>query len=146
MTIEFTVPGTPIAQGSKRVFGKRLVDANDKTLRPWRATVAAAAVDALPAGWQPLDGPVALECTFRFPRPKSHFGARGLLPSKASLWHAQKPDGDKAVRAVADALTDAGLWRDDAQVASWVVHKCWADVSPGVSVRVEPLILDGGAS
>lgn len=137
MTIEFTVPGTPIAQGSKRVFGKRLVDANDKTLRPWRATVAAAAVDALPAGWQPLSGPVLVFCSFAFARPKSHFGARGnVLPSRASRWHTQKPDGDKCVRAVFDALTDAGVWRDDAQVAHQVGVKLWTEGAPGVTVQV----------
>jgi crossover junction endodeoxyribonuclease RusA len=123
------------------VFGKRLVDANDKTLRPWRATVALAAVDAANAdGWQLLDGPVHLACEFRFPRPKSHFGARGVLPSRAGRWHAQKPDVDKLLRAVCDALSDAGVWRDDAQVAVVSASKRWTETTPGLSVSVRAAV------
>lgn len=52
--MEFTVPGTPVPQGSKRVVSSRgrsgrawVIDTNDSTLRPWRATVAAAAMAAI---------------------------------------------------------------------------------------------------
>ncbi len=134
---EFEVIGVPVAQGSKRVFGRRLVDANDKTLRPWRATVAAAAVDATPDEWN-TSGIYTVCAEFWFPRPRSHFGATGVLrPSRAEPRHAQKPDLDKLCRATLDAMTDAGVWRDDAQVSSLDLSKRWTEgARPGLLVTV----------
>lgn len=121
---EFEVIGVPVAQGSKRVFGRRLVDANDKTLRPWRATVAAAAAAAIPEEWD-NSGPFSIVAEFYFPRPKSHYGASGVLPSRARLQHAQKPDADKLLRATLDSLGAAGVYRDDAQVCEVSGQKFW---------------------
>lgn len=45
--MRFDVIGVPVPQGSKVAYGRRIVDANDSTLRPWRATVAAAAMAAI---------------------------------------------------------------------------------------------------
>ncbi len=134
--MRFDVIGVPVPQGSKVAYGRRIVDANAKTLRPWRATVAAAAAAAIPPHWDAATGPFSVTLGFHFPRPKSHYGARGVLPSRADLRHAQKPDVDKLVRAVFDALTDAGVWRDDSQVYHLHATKLWAVEHPKCVITV----------
>lgn len=128
-TLRLFVPGVPVPQGSKTAFvvGKRAVvtDANAKALKPWRALVKAAAVEAL-HGREPLvDEPLVVSVEFRFVRPKS---VRRELP------HV-KPDVDKLLRAVLDALTDAHVWGDDSQVVKAAAEKVYAP-SAGVLVRV----------
>jgi Holliday junction resolvase RusA-like endonuclease len=77
--------------------------------------VTARAVEAARADeWETVDGPVEIEVRFRLPRPKSR---------PEDVWHAVRPDVDKLVRAVLDALSSARLWRDDSQVAYLRVWK-----------------------
>ena len=80
---------------------------------------------------------------FCFPRPKGHSGKRGLKPS-APTKHTQKPDIDKCVRVVLDALTSVA-YADDAQVVQVHARKGWAtDAGPGVRVRVLTSVEDVG--
>lgn len=130
--IEFAVDGVPIPQGSKTAFvvGKRAVvtDANKGTLKPWRALVTAAALDALARSFQdPLEGAIDVEVVFSFVRPKS-------VPL-TRVYPSVKPDVDKLARAVLDGLTDSGLFRDDAQVVRLVATKVYAS-TPGARVIV----------
>jgi crossover junction endodeoxyribonuclease RusA len=46
-----------------------------------------------------------------------------------------RPDLDKLVRAVLDALSEAGVWRDDAQVVSVVARKAYGS-APGLTVEI----------
>jgi Holliday junction resolvase RusA-like endonuclease len=46
---------------------------------------------------------------FTVRKPKSE-------PKKRQTWPDRKPDLDKYVRSSGDAMTTAGVWRDDAQV------------------------------
>jgi len=46
-----------------------------------------------------------------------------------------RPDCDKLARGAIDALGEAGVWRDDAQVAELVATKAYAERS-GLRVRV----------
>lgn len=98
-----------------------LVDDNKTPLRTWREDVKAAALQARAEhdGRGFPDGPVRLAVTFFLPRPKSHYGTRRgerYLKPSAPMWVAKKPDLDKLCRATCDALTAAGVYRDDAQV------------------------------
>ena len=61
----------------------------------------------------------------------------GLLPS-APAEHTVRPDADKLARSLLDAISDAGVWRDDAQVAELHVRKVYGD-RPGVRVRLVEL-------
>lgn len=138
------VVGTPKQQGSKRGFvvpgkGDRkaravVVDDNKKPLKDWRTDVVLGCQRAIEAAtdvqW-PLVGPVAVRVVFAMPKP-----ARPKW-----LWPAVKPDVDKLERAVLDAMTDAGVWADDAQVVDLHAVKQYpsADLGqlvPGVRITV----------
>lgn len=133
--LDFFAWGTPVPQGSKNAYvrGGRavLVDANPQ-LKAWRAQVRAAAAAAVEdAGWETLDEPCRVHLGFTMPAPKR---PRWDVP-------AVKPDLDKLTRAVFDALTDAGVWKDDSRVVSMEVTKKYEDdeAVPGVWVEVKSL-------
>lgn len=124
---QFTVFGVPQPGGSKRVFPlklkdgrviNRVVDDNPKVM-DWRSAIVAAIEPHAHDGL--CDGPLSLDVRFFLPRPKGHFGARGLRPS-APKWPTKKPDSTKLLRALEDALTGV-LWRDDAQIVCQSVTK-----------------------
>jgi crossover junction endodeoxyribonuclease RusA len=130
--MSLVVLGRPVPQGSKRVFNGNLVDANSKQLRPWRAEIAAAAYEVWP---QPLPGALSVWLDFFFARPLGHYGVKGLRPSAPDL-PAVRPDLDKLVRAVLDALTGIAF-RDDSQAWEIVARKRYADAHPqGLVVRI----------
>lgn len=131
--IRFTVPGVPVPQGSMRALmrpGARfpIVTSDNRSLKPWRQSVAFAAVDACPDRelWQ---GPVSIGVVFYLPRPKS-------LPKRVA-YPVKKPDCDKLVRGVLDALTGI-LWRDDSQVVEMAAWKLYGD-PPRAEITVEEL-------
>ena len=61
---------------------------------------------------------MSLTVRFYLPRPKS-------LPKRVTE-HTKKPDLDKLLRAVLDACTTGGVWRDDSQVATIHARKVYA--------------------
>lgn len=87
---------------------------------PWRRQVAQAAGEAM-NGTGLLDGALELSVIFTVPRPKGHFGVRGLRPS-APAYPTVRPDVTKLLRAVEDALTGI-VWRDDSQVVCQHAYK-----------------------
>lgn len=133
--IAATVLGAPVPQGSMKSFGPgRMVHSNAHALQPWREAVAwhvrAAMADA--GIEEPLEGPLTLTATFVLPRPKS---------APKSRWAPdRKPDGDKLLRGLCDAITAGGGWVDDAQVVEYRVSKVYpADGAlPGVTFTVAP--------
>ena len=134
----FEVPGVPQPQGSTKAFrhrttGRVMVTSDNARLRPWRDAVCWHARQAL-AGRGALVGPVAVAVEFRFRRPAGHFGKRGLRPA-APREHVVRPDLDKLARAVLDALNEAGVWRDDAQVVELRLRKGY-DEAAGVLIEV----------
>ncbi len=135
MTIEFTVPGIPQPRGSKRAMPNRaggrplMVDTNAKS-KPWMATVAAAASEAM-KGRPLLGGPMQLQVSFCFPRPKSHFRTgknANLLKATAPNEHDKKPDCDKLLRAIGDAMTGV-VYFDDAQISEVLAAKHYGDAA-----------------
>ena len=73
-------------------------------------------------GKQVKTGPLELRVTFVFTRPKGHYGSgrnEGRLKPSAPLYVRTRPDVDKLVRAVADAITGI-VCRDDSQLV--IVH------------------------
>lgn len=129
------IPGTPVPQGSSRAFvrgGRAVVTSANPRLRSWRAD-AAWSISEVARRDGPLEGPVHVGAVFLFPRPVSHFGRKGLLPS-APMLHAQKPDLDKLLRALLDAMTEGGAIRDDSRVVSVSAYKAWTEGEPGTMV------------
>lgn len=77
----------------------------------------------------PLGGPVRLVVKWLFP-------AQGRHPDGA--WKTSKPDTDNLDKALKDEMTRLHFWEDDAQVASEISEKFWAN-TPGIFIRVEAL-------
>ena len=138
--ITFFVPGKCITQGSFNP-GRRFY--NSKELMNWRKSIQLLARAAkMPQDWA-TSKPMIVTAIFVFDRPRSHFRTgknAHLLKDDASLCHAQKPDIDKLVRALLDAITlSATIWNDDCQVVRMDAEKWWASYAtskPGVTVTI----------
>ena len=152
MSIEFTVYGQPVPQGSKRaqvIYSKgkpvekngrviTVVRNDNEDLTNWRNQVADKAMKAWrsathmsPDSKEPelIQGPLALTIEFVRPRLKGHFGTgrnKGKLKASAPQYPITKPDTIKLARAVEDAITGV-VWVDDSQVVKHVLTKRWGE-------------------
>ena len=142
MTISFFVPGTPKPQPRPRAFSRggvaRVYD--PATAEGWKSLIATEARKVRPS--EPLPGPLTLEVQFTLPRPKSHYTSKGALrEAHNSAYHTQKPDLDNLAKAVMDAMTVIGFWRDDAEIQRLTLLKWWSsDTMPaGAYIRVVTL-------
>jgi Holliday junction resolvase RusA-like endonuclease len=129
----FDVVGTPAPQGSKSFKGfrggKPILVESCAGVKPWREAVVAAARDAmLVEGWIMPIGPVTVGIEFFLTRPVS--------APKSRVFPDRRPDLDKLVRAVLDALTTAGVYEDDSRVVRVVASKRYAVESAGATVTV----------
>lgn len=126
--MNFYINGLPVAQPRAKatIRGKHAGVYTPKTADAWKACVIHAF--RLHAGQKIHEGAIRLVLEFDLPRPKSHFGTgknADKLKPDAPKWHTQKPDADNMAKAVMDALTSAGAWTDDAQVAYTITSKRW---------------------
>lgn len=148
-----TCLGTPVPQGSHKAFvvGKKggpqraiVTDDNSRT-KPWKQTVKHAALAAMALdGWAMTHGPVSVTVTFYLPRPKGHYGTgrnAHLLKPSAPDYPTTKPDGDKLVRSLFDALGEAGVWKDDAQVVNHEACKAYAGYGRPPGARAEVRVM-----
>jgi len=132
-TLTFTVKGEPKGQPRPRAFARKMGSVHvarfydSDVADAWKRAVYCEVLEASnKAGWQVTTAPVSVTLRFAMPRPKSHFGARGLKPS-APQDHVGKPDADNLAKLVLDQITrDGRIWRDDSQVVTLIVHKLWA--------------------
>lgn len=145
--------GVPVPKGSLKCVGARgarrhvLVEDNPAT-EGWRSTVAGVVASSFPHA-HPGE-PVGVEITATLPRPPSHMGKgrnADRLLSSSPLHPTPRGSGDvdKLARTILDALQDAGVVRDDAQVVECVVRKAYPnaetpDALPyaGVRIRLYP--------
>jgi Holliday junction resolvase RusA-like endonuclease len=142
------VVGTPAPQGSKVAFVNKktgraqMVESSKDRVSMWRQDVIAAAAKVMDeTGWVMLAGPVEIDIAFTLRRPKAHYRTgryADLLRPNAPLFPLTKPDLDKTLRATLDALTIAGVWKDDALVSSLSASKdfCNGGAQPGASIFV----------
>lgn len=109
------VYGSPAPQGSKKFVGMAgghgMLVESSKKVKPWREDVKAAAL-LVRNGAPPLDGPLAVRMIFTVPKPAS-------APKRRRLYPMRKPDVSKLARSTEDALTDAGIWTDDARITEY---------------------------
>ena len=127
----FVVPGVAAPAGSKRAItnrhtGRVVIVDDSKRSRPWKADVAAAAMDAM--GGRPLlVGPLELHVRFVMTRPRGHYGSgrnAGVVRAGAPAYPTTRPDATKLLRALEDAMSSV-VWRDDAQVVTQRVEKVY---------------------
>lgn len=147
--MKIVVYGDPAPQGSKSfkgIHGGRAVLAeSSKRVAPWRQDVKAAAESEIIRydDWMPLDCPLVLVVVFTLPAPQS-------LPKRRASYPSKLPDLSKLVRSTEDALTAAGVWKDDARVVECRAIKTYpADTlgahpdalrSPGAVIQVHPYV------
>jgi crossover junction endodeoxyribonuclease RusA len=126
------VPGIPRPQGSKRYLGHRsgkavLVEGSRESRR-FRDRITWAAHDA----WRPrvvLTGePLTIALEFVMPRPVS--------TPKTTPAAVRRPDLDKLVRCVCDAMTGV-IYADDSQIVHLVTHQRLARLHEPPGVHIE---------
>jgi len=83
----------------------------------------------------PLTGPIKLELTFIFPRPKGKIWKKKPMPREP---HVVRPDRTNLVKAVEDSLNGIA-WRDDSQVYTGNAEKYIAGAGdqPGIIIHIE---------
>lgn len=129
--VYFTVYGTPKPQGSMKAFtpkgwARPILTSDNAKLKPWRQEISATVI-ALGLAPFAKHVPVKIELDFYFERPAS-------VSAKKRPHMTVKPDGDKLIRAVFDALTGT-LLSDDAQVVE-CRHRKFYGLPERVEVRI----------
>lgn len=74
-------------------------------------------------------GAVRLTVKWFFPRIKRSYDGQ---------YKTTKPDTDNLQKLLKDCMTKLGYWQDDAQVASEIAEKFWAD-RVGIYIKIEEL-------
>jgi Holliday junction resolvase RusA-like endonuclease len=133
--VSFTVYGRPAPMGSKKAFvtqrpGERprahITDVNSDARKLWANGVRSESSLAM-EGKRLTLSPVVVRLSFYFSRPKADFGTgrnSGILKKSAPDRHIKRPDLDKLVRCVCDAMTGT-VWWDDTQIYSVHASKHW---------------------
>lgn len=128
--VSFTVYGIAAGKGSttsRFVPGKgRTFTHSPTSTKDWESLVKVVAQDHSPPGGL-LEGPLQLQLRFFLPKPKS-------APKRRRTWPDKKPDLDKLIRAVGDALTGV-LYTDDARIVAITASKDY-DVTPRVEIEL----------
>jgi Holliday junction resolvase RusA-like endonuclease len=136
MKLHFTVLGHPEPQGSVRAFmpkgwNRPVLTSDNKDLKAWRGVVAIAAQKACKADGRrfPVDAAAAVQIDlhFCFKAPKRGGGT----------YKTTRPDIDKLIRGVLDALTGI-VYADDAQVVRVIASKEF-NFMEGVEVFIESI-------
>lgn len=129
-TIRMFAPGKPETKGSTRGFvvGKRaiLTNANPRT-KQWEKNVRVVAEFAM-GDDPPTRDAVWVTLRFQLVKPKT---------SKRK-WPSVKPDVDKYIRSILDAMTGV-VYVDDCQVVVVAASKVY-DGDPGVVIDVQEML------
>lgn len=148
--VQFFVAGfAPVPKGSMRAFMPKgfarpiITDSKGKALVAYQTAIgreARLAVDrrGLPCA---LRQPFVLTLAFFFARPDGHLDKLGNVKASAPSAPDVKPDIDKCMRSVLDAITGV-IVDDDSRVVRVVVEKFYADgkhpVGTWITARVRP--------
>lgn len=142
--LDVFVPGRPAPQGSKnarpiykgrgkdRQFTGRVAQVESSAaVAPWRTDIRAAAAKAR-SDQLAETGPMLVTLMFVMPRPTS-------TPKRRTPAAVKRPDLDKLIRAVLDAVGSAGcVWTDDSQVVDLHATKRIAELgeTPGCRITI----------
>lgn len=126
------VPGLAASKGSVTSFtsksGQRVYRPASKYTKPWMDTVKFFALKKC-KGFITTKKPVLVFVYFYFERTKGDYGTgrnAGVLKASAPKHYTKKPDVDKLIRAILDALTGI-VWADDKQVFAITARKLYCD-------------------
>lgn len=120
MRVEICIPGVPIAQPRAKATtfgGKARMYTPDAKVRPFKEAIRILFAEAYKG--PPVEGPVILQVTAVFPRPKGMVWKSKPMPR---VPHTKKPDADNVAKSAADALNQIA-WRDDSQIYYLIVQK-----------------------
>lgn len=126
--LDVFVTGRPAPQGSKRYFGKGRSEEMSKYVGAWRDDVRSACARVW-EGRPPLDCPLVLEVEFVLRRPLS-------APKQSTPSATGPPDCSKLLRSTEDAVTSAGVWRDDSRVVAELAWKRIAEIDETTGARI----------
>ena len=139
--VDFDVRGIPKGQPRPQAFsmkdkktGKSVARLRTAgTAESWKSDIVAAGTAWRPI--VPLENAIEVALIFWMPRPKRLMRQSDPI---GAINHESKPDIDNLIKAVLDALTNDGWWRDDAQVSKVTASKMYhARVgSPGAQITV----------
>jgi crossover junction endodeoxyribonuclease RusA len=139
-SLTFVVYGLPAPQGSKKSLGNGILVESSKAVTPWRTDCKHAALACIPHDWDP-SLPMAVSVVFRFKRPQTHIGKKGVKPS-APEHNTSGRHGDlsKLVRSTEDALTGV-VYDDDRQIVTLAASKryCTTDEPQGAIITITPI-------
>lgn len=142
--IEFDVPGMPIPKGSAKAFMRKgarfptVIQDNAAKQKPWASMIGlCAAQEMARTGTKLSTGAMSITVSFAMPRPKCHMNSKGNVRPNAPYHPVTKPDIDKLLRCVFDALTGI-VWRDDSQVIQTVTTKQYG-FNIGAKIRIEEI-------
>lgn len=128
--VKFSVYGIAKPKGSTRAFvvgDKAITTANNPNAKEWQRLVATSAQQYRPAGG-PYQGAVRIKVVFFFNRPKS-------VSETKRPHHTVKPDLDKLVRNIGDALKGV-VYEEDARIVEIIAAKHYDSV-PRVEIEVK---------
>jgi len=158
LRLTIVVHGRPAPQGSKKYAGHRRNSASgrisavlveqSKRVKPWRALVTAAALEArivshigaTPVHLPSLDGPLEAEVIFTVRKPAS-------APKRRRTWPNTRDSGDldKLLRSTFDGIADGGAVVDDSRIIRVTATKTFplehpeALAEPGAVIRLYTL-------
>lgn len=127
-TVTVFVPGLPRPKGSTKAMrhsktGKIITLPASKYLREWERTVCVRVKQFwMRPTWK---GPVWLEIEFLMPKPKK----------SVNTYPISRPDLDKCLRAIGDALTGT-VFDDDSQVVGVLARKNYAPKGELIGARI----------
>jgi Holliday junction resolvase RusA-like endonuclease len=145
----FWVPGIPQPGGSKKGFAipdkdrpgkyRAILTEDNRKAKPWREAVGWAAMEVFQMG-EPFNCPLEVEFRFYMPRPKGHFGKKGLRPAARFKFPAVKPDVTKLIRSTEDALKGIA-WLDDSLIINQWGRKFYSG-RPGALITIRQATID----
>jgi Holliday junction resolvase RusA-like endonuclease len=131
----FFVAGKPEPKGSARGFinrktGRVIITGDNPKESSWKERVHQTALQHHEG--PPTESPFEINIEAILPRPEN-------IKKRFFVLHTKKPDGDKLVRSILDALTHV-FWKDDAQVYKITIEKRYtstiSDEAAGVMIQV----------
>lgn len=132
MVIEFFIPMKKIPTTTHQQKKVRVVNGKPQFYEPDSLKDARTKYMSLLSAHKPdqkISGPIRLTVKWLFPMTQKSINGQ---------YKTSKPDTDNLNKLLKDCMTELGFWNDDAQVASEIIEKFWAD-TVGIYVKVEQL-------